>query len=277
MRGWKRDGMYPWRWRAGSGGKDLEEKGPGGDRRMAGRGIGPGRIGWALLALLLAQGANELYAPGFLQAPVPGFRQPLAAQENRALAIMEETGIRYRSVKAFCADFSQTLEVPLLGEAHHSRGRLCQARPDLFAMRWTDPPGDVVVADGEYFWVYYPSADPGQVLRFSMEVRPGGLDFQREFLEEPGEKYLLDYVGTETLNGRETHVIAAKPRQRSAFTEARLWLDARVSLILQARIAMENGSVRTVTLSDISLDPAPDPGRFSFTPPPGVQVIRRQP
>ena len=199
----------------------------------------------------------------------------LVAQESRALAVMEEAGVRYRSVEAFCATFHQTLDVPLLGETHYSQGELCQAQPDFFAMRWSDPEGDLVVADGEFFWVYYPSADPGQVMQFSMEVRPGGFDFQREFLEAPGEKYHLSYVGEEPLSGRVTDVISARPIDPSAFNDARLWVDRERSLILQARIGMENGSVRTLTLSDIRLDPSPDPDRFRFTPPPGAQVIRR--
>ena len=216
-------------------------------------------------------------SPIFSGALPRGSAAVLHAQENRALSIMEETGARYREINAFCADFEQTMEIPLLGETHYSKGRLCQAKPDLFAMHWTDPPGDVVVADGEFFWVYYPSADPGQVLQFSMEVRPGGLDFHREFLEAPGDKYRLEYLGTESVHGRETRVITAIPRDRASFREARLWLDAQASLIRQIRIVMENGSVRTVTLDNILLNPPPDPERFSFTPPSGAQVIRRIP
>jgi outer membrane lipoprotein carrier protein len=199
----------------------------------------------------------------------------LRGQTSEALTLMEEAEARYREIPLFCATFDQSLEVPLMGETHVSKGEICQAQPDLFSMRWSDPAGDAVVADGESFWVYYPSADPRQVLQFSMEVRPGGLDFHREFLEEPGRKYRLSYVGEESVTGRPAHVISARPREPAAFTEARLWLDRDRLLILQIRIGMENGSVRTLTLSDIDLDPPPDPGRFRFTPPPGAQVIRR--
>ena len=217
---------------------------------------------------------------GMLSAGVAAFLLialpvPISAQEALALTLMEEAGARYQTVNAFCADFAQSLEVPLLGETHDSRGSLCQAQPDLFAMRWTEPAGDRVVADGEFFWVYYPSADPGQVLQFSMEVRPGGVDFHREFLEAPGEKYTLAYVGEELLGGRRAHVISAKPLGRAAFHEARLWLDVDRSLILQARIEMENGSVRTITLTNVRLDPPADPERFRFALPAGAQVIRR--
>lgn len=199
----------------------------------------------------------------------------LEAQDSRAISVMEEAGDRYARIESFCASFEQTLEVPLLGEAHFSKGTLCQAQPDLFAMRWSDPEGDAVVADGDFFWVYYPSADPGQVLQFSMETRPGGLDFHREFLESPGDKYQLTYLGEEVLRGASVHVISARPLQPAAFEEARLWIDGSRSLILQARIGMENGSIRTLTLSDFRLDLPDDPARFRFFPPEGAQVIKR--
>ena len=217
-------------------------------------------VSWGVLALLL---------------PVLLFQGPARAQDDRAVSLMEEAGVRYEAIEVFCAGFQQIMEVPLLEEIYESSGTLCQGQPDRFAMRWTDPEGDRVVADGEFFWVYYPSVDPEQVLQFSMALRPGGLDFHREFLEAPGEKYELEYVGEEVLEGRTAHVISAKPLLRSAFTEARLWLDVERSVILRVRIGMENGSVRTVTLSDIQLDPPTDPDRFRFSVPQGAQVIRR--
>ncbi|MFH1765115.1 MAG: outer membrane lipoprotein carrier protein LolA [Gemmatimonadota bacterium] len=214
-------------------------------------------------------------------SPPPGEVQPVVGaasrQEARALALLEEAGRRYREVQSFCADFEQQMVIPLLRETTRSKGVLCQERPNRLAMRFTDPAGDVVVADGQYFWVYFPSADAGQVLRFSMATRPGGFDFQEEFLSEPGAKYELQYLGEETVGGRRTHLLSAVPRQPLTFTRARIWLDAERSLILRAEIGQENGSVRTVTLSSLRLNPSPDPERFRFTPPPGAQVIPRAP
>lgn len=201
----------------------------------------------------------------------------LRAQDSRALALLQEAGSRYLTIKGFCATFEQELAVPLLGKTTHAEGTLCQERPNLFSMRFSNPAGDLLVADGQSFWVYYPSADPKQVLQFSMEIRPGGVDFNRDFLENPGEKYDLKYLGDEAVHGTATDVISARPKDPSVagFQEATIWLDTERSLILKARVTMENGSVRTVTLSNIQLDPPPDPNRFRFTPPPGAQVIRR--
>lgn len=196
-------------------------------------------------------------------------------QEDRALELLREAGRSYEEIDAFCAGFRQEMVVPLLERVTRSRGILCQERPDRFSMRFTEPEGDVIVADGEYFWVYYPSADPGQVIRFTMASRPGGMDFQREFLEDPGEKYELEYLGRDEVAGRSTHLIRARPRGPSTFVRARIWLDPARSLIRQVELALENGSVRTVTLGDFRMDPEPDPDRFTFTPPPGAQVIPR--
>ena len=216
-----------------------------------------------MVALLFATPGTGMVLPG------------LSAQSGTALALMEEAGARYREVSGFCASFDQVLAVPLLGDTTYSKGSLCQESPNLFAMRFSDPEGDVLVADGESFWVYYPSSDSRQVLRFDMETRPGGMDFHREFLEAPGGKYELEYLGEEDLSGRPTHMISLKPFDPSGFQDARIWLDSERSLILQARIGMENGSVRTLTLSGIQLNPSPDPDRFQFVPPSGAQVIRR--
>lgn len=199
----------------------------------------------------------------------------LGAQTPSASELMDQAGARYGEAAGFCADFKQSLAVPLLDRTTESQGRLCQEKPNLFAMRFSQPEGDAVVADGEFFWVYYPSTDPGQVLRFSMDAHPGGMDFHEEFLNSPAEKYEMSYLGQETLNGHETHLISLRPRGPAGFEGARIWLDSARSLILQARIEMENESVRTISLSAIRLNPASDPARYQFTPPPGAQVIRR--
>ncbi len=214
----------------------------------------------------------NLFSVLALWVALPG---TISAQDPRALALLEEAGARYRQLSGFCAEFRQILEVPLLRETTESLGSLCQEQPNLFAMRFSDPQGDLLVADGSWFWVYYPSSDPRQVLQFELQSGPGGVDFHREFLESPGEKYELQYLGEEVISGRSTDMISLLPKTPAGFEAARVWLDSDRSLIVKARVEMENGSVRTVTLTDIVLNPPADPARFQFIPPEGAQVIRR--
>lgn len=203
-----------------------------------------------------------------LAASAPG-----AAQEPEALAVLEAASARYARATSLCADFVQHLSVPLLGDERTGRGRLCQERPDRFAMRFTDPAGDAVVMDGTWVWVYYPSMDDKQVLRFPVARSPGGFDLHREFLERPGDKYRATLEGDEEVDGRRARRIRLVPREAASYRAAVVWIDAADSTLRRVRVEEENGSVRTVTLSAVELGAAAPEGWFAFTPPPGAQVI----
>ena len=99
--------------------------------------------------------------------------QVARSQTVDALSLLEATAANYEHVNQFCADFTQVLSVPLLGDERTGTGQMCQARPNKFAMRFSDPEGDLVVVDGEWVWLYYPSLDPNQVIRFAMAEASG--------------------------------------------------------------------------------------------------------
>jgi outer membrane lipoprotein-sorting protein len=196
-----------------------------------------------------------------------------ADAQDRGLSVLQQVAARYERVDALCADFTQHLSVPLLEEERTGRGRLCQARPNLFAMRFSDPEGDAVVVDGESTWVYFPSLDAKQVFKGPVEASAGGRDFHREFLERPEEKYHVRYEAAEAVEGIATHRLRLVPKRPAGYTAAVLWIDIRAPLLRRIRIEEENQSVRTITLRDIDLEATPDPEMFSFSPPPGALVI----
>jgi len=202
---------------------------------------------------------------------------PAVGQENRALQIMSSAAARYQRVSTLCADFVQHLTVPLLKEERTGKGRLCERQPDLFAMRFTDPKGDAIVADGTSLWLYYPSSDPKQVIQIPMADAPGSYDFHRAFLENPGQKYTASYVGVESVNGHRCHHLHLVPKSDSvSYKSAEVWIDTGKDPVLRRlRTQEENGSVRTVTLSNVQMEAKVDADWFSFTPPAGAQVIRR--
>ncbi len=196
---------------------------------------------------------------------------PVPAQE-RGMALLQEASTRYARVSTVCADFVQHLLVPLLDQERSARGRLCQARPNLFAMRFTDPAGDVLVIDGTTFWYYLPSSDPKQAFRAPVE-RAGGQDFHREFLEAPETKYTVTFEGTEPMGGATTHRLRLVPKSRASYRAAVLWIEQSTHLLRQFRLEEENGNRRTVALSNIQFDVTPPSGFFVFTPPTGVTTL----
>ncbi len=178
-------------------------------------------------------------------------------------------------MKAFCADFEQEMRVPLLNQVTRSRGRLCQRQPDLFSMRFSDPAGDLVLADGEHLWIYFKSTDPTQVFQSPMSAGGGQFDFHREFLSEPGHKYVPTLTGRETVGGIPTRVLRLVPRAPSVYREARVWIDEESGHVRRIEIEEENCSVRRVDLTNLAENPTFPEGYFRFTPPPGVGIIRR--
>jgi outer membrane lipoprotein-sorting protein len=207
---------------------------------------------------------------------VAAFATPrLALAQDRGLDVLRAAAERYAAVETLCADFTQHLSVPLLGRERTGTGRLCQGRPNLFAMRFTDPPGDVIVVDGDFTWVYFPSNDAKTVLKTSAERSAGGRDFHREFLEDPESKYDVEYEGTEVVAGHPTHRLRMRPKGPASYRSAVVWIDEGIPVLRQLRLEEENGSVRTITLANVGFDVDPGAGWFSFTPPEGALVMVR--
>ena len=198
-----------------------------------------------------------------------------AGAQDRGMVLLQAASARYAPVSTLCANFVQQLAVPLLDDERTARGRLCQARPNLFAMRFTDPAGDVLVVDGESVWYYLPSSDPKQAFRASADAGTGGRDFHREFLEDPASKYTVTYEGPESMDGANMHRLRLVPRARASYRAAVLWIEQGTSLLRQIRLEEENGNRRTITLSGIEFDVDPPSGWFVFTPPAGVLVLSR--
>lgn len=193
--------------------------------------------------------------------------------QDRGLEIIEGAAQRYRVVGTLCAEFQQHLAVPLLATERTGSGRLCQARPNLFAMRFSDPEGDAIVADGDFVWVYLPSNDPRTVLKTPADRTAGGRDYHREFLEDPASKYEVRYEADEEVGGRPTHRIRLVPTERRSYRAAVIWIDHDVPVLRQIRLEEENGNVRTITLSDVQFEARPGDDFFRFTLPANAVVI----
>ena len=198
---------------------------------------------------------------------------PLSAQN--AQSVVGRSARVYRSLSSMRADFVQVIDNPMI-DSTESRGSLVQAGPAKFAMRFTDPPGEAIVVDGQHVWVYTPSTVPGQVLRLA--VPSGGpvygYNILAWLLDRPAERYQATLLKSEEISGRPMDVVELVPAVPDLpFEKAILWLDRQDGLPRRLEITERSGARRTLSLSRIRVNQSVPAKTFSFEVPPGVRVV----
>lgn len=198
-----------------------------------------------------------------------------SARAQDADAIIGRSSRVYRSLSSLTADFVQVIDNPMIDSAE-SRGTLVQAGPSKLAMRFTDPPGEAVVIDGEHVWVYTPSTVPGQVLR--LEAPTGGpvygYNLLAWFLDRPAERYHAKHLREDTVGGRAVDVVELTPAVPDLpFERAVLWLDRQDGLPRRLEITEKSGALRTLALSNLRVNRRVPDRTFEFEVPSGVRVV----
>jgi len=182
----------------------------------------------------------------------------------------------YAGLTSMQAVFEQTIEIPLLGRRRDGSGSWYQKGPGRFKMDFADPDGDVIVADGQYLWLYYPSTHPGQVIRSAIDANVTGagmVDLQGRIFEEADTAYYAVLQGSEDVKGHATWRIALTPTGESPYRRVRVWVDEASFLVRRFEILEENETVRTVILDELRPnDPIAD-SVFEFVPPEDTDVF----
>jgi outer membrane lipoprotein carrier protein len=203
-------------------------------------------------------------------AAQPEVSKSLQDQANDILRRVESAA---SGIRTFEADFVQSLRVPLLGTDTRSTGKLYQRKPDRFLMRFTDPAGDIMVADGRHFWIYYPSNDRTQVIRTSIAEGGEQADFQKQFLSNATARFVPTLNGEENVGGQATWALTLVPRRQSPYKVVRIWVGKDDYLVRRFEMTEENDSVRRLELRNLKVNQPISDALFSFTPPAGTQVF----
>jgi outer membrane lipoprotein carrier protein len=198
-----------------------------------------------------------------------------SAHAQNADAIVGRSARVYRSLSSLGADFVQLINNPMI-DSSESRGTLVQAGPSKLAMRFTDPPGEAVIIDGQYVWVYTPSTTPGQVLR--IRVPSGGpvygYNILAWLLDKPAERYRASYVRPDRINGQDVDVVELVPAVPDLpFDRAVVWLAKGDGLPRRLEISEHGGASRVLTLSRLRVNQSVSNKTFAFTVPEGVRVV----
>jgi len=197
---------------------------------------------------------------------------PVAGQD--ATAALRRAEAAYQRIVTLRAAFSQTIDNPMLGAPEHAKGLLFLEPPNRFAMRFTDPAGDRIVADGTWLWLYAPTSVPDQVIR--QPVPSGGMtspNLMGQFADRPLERYDARYVGADTVAAVPVDVVSLRPKVSGlGFRSAEVAIAAD-GLFRRISVVEDSGQRRTLVLDDIRTGVSIPAAELTFTPAPGVRVV----
>jgi outer membrane lipoprotein carrier protein len=197
------------------------------------------------------------------------------AQQSPARAAVAHAVQAWSHVRTVRAAFEQTVSNALTGTSADARGEYQQRRPGRLAVRFADPNGDRIVADGTWLWLYLPSSNPDQVIKRPATEGGGTVDLTGAFLDDPFAKYMLTDGGVATVDGRRTRVVVLVPKSDGPkeFTKATVWIDDADGLIRQFEVIQTDGVTRRVHLTSLQINVPVDDSAFTFVVPKGAHVV----
>lgn len=197
------------------------------------------------------------------------------APADQGVAIAVRAARAYQELSSFQADFVQHWDDRFVDPPPDSRGRLYQSGTSRFAMLATDPPGEAIVIDGAWVYVYSPTTAPDQAMKLPMPTDPVyGANLLATLLSDPAQRYRIGYQDKVMLDGRPTWVLTFDPIVTDLqFKRAKIWFDAQDLLPRRIETDEIGGARRTLVLSHIIRDRPIPASIFVFKPPAGVRII----
>jgi outer membrane lipoprotein carrier protein len=199
--------------------------------------------------------------------------QPLAAQD--AVVVLGTAESAYEQIITLKAEFRQTIINPMLGGPEESQGVLYLSPPDRFSMRFSDPKGDRIVADGTWLWLFTPSTVPDQVIRQTIPTSGTATpNLFAQFAHRPLERYDASYVGPDTVAGLQVDRVRLIPRvQGVPFRQAVISVSRGDGLLRKVALVEESGQRRTFVFDSVDINIPIPAAELVFRPPQGTRIV----
>lgn len=189
---------------------------------------------------------------------------PLAASADSASQRLDDF---FNNVQALQADFHQELFNDKGKKVKEARGTLVMQRPGKFRWDYQEPYKQLIVADGKNIWIY--DSDLEQVTVKPMDAALGDTPALLLSGAQPlQEDFLITDLGAS--EGLEWVELLPKAPE-TTFERVRLGFGARD--LEQMELLDNFGQMTRLRFTNLQRNGHPDPALFTFTPPPGVDVM----
>ncbi|RAU82379.1 LolA family protein [Pontibacter arcticus] len=181
-----------------------------------------------------------------------------AQKDPEATKILNTMSQKYKAMKAFKANFSQTMENTSSKSKETMEGTITVSGPKYkLAVS-----GQEIISDGKLLWTYL--KDVNEVTITENDAEAEAMAPSKIFeMYKKGYKYA--YAGTETRAGEKVDVIEMAPEDRSnPIFKVRLYIGQKDKALKSWQMFRNNGSRYTYAIKDFQANPALASDAFTF-------------
>lgn len=222
---------------------------------------------------------SVLWLPLLLLAaavPAAGDEPSADALSPCVRAAVDAVQQHYEAVEDLHARFEQTSRSVALGgpgSETRSSGEVIFAKPGRMRWSYTEPEPSLVVSDGEWLWIYDPTAREAQKLPVNGGAMSGAAV---QFLLGDGRIERDFHVTADACSESEAR-LTLLPREPATYEKLRLVVDPRSGELKESEVVDLLGNVTRVAFHDVRTNAGTRPEQFEFEPPEGVETIELSP
>lgn len=193
------------------------------------------------------------------------FTAPLWADDSAREGLIE----RLEATESLEANFEQTTYAEGQMRGERSSGRMLVSRPLKFAWLVEEPYEQQVISDGQTLWVYEPDLLQATYQPVSDQIQQS----PAMILAQPRQALNQQYDVVEASDKELTAYRLYPYDDNALFSDMTLLFENGV--ISEIRLTDNLGQDTRISLSDVRVGEALDPGLFDFEPPPGTDVFEQ--
>lgn len=222
--------------------------------------------------------------PGYAGKPKPAPKKATPAKKggkkaekkaaSAADAAVEKVQRFYEQTDDLSAEFVQTYARVALSRSYESRGKVTIKKPGMMRWDYSAPEPKHFIADGKQLWIYEPEEEQA-ILDPSFEASE--LTTSVSFLWGQGK---LSDAFTAALGDAKSAppgsiVLELTPRKDATYTRMTLVVDAETGMVKASTLHETSGNTNRFEFRDVKTNTGVAATAFQFTPPPGIDVVRR--
>lgn len=169
-----------------------------------------------------------------------------------------QTSIRTVTARFVEESTSALLTVPVV-----SRGTLAVVRPDRVVMRYSDPPGRVLLIDGDQLTLVWPAKG----VRERSNIGDARRRIDKYFVDKSPDELRRNFaiaarITSDRGDAWEVSMTPTRSQIRQGLTGLKLWIDRSSLMLKTMRMEFPGGDSKTLVFEDVVVNGTVDPRAF---------------